>query len=146
MSQLSIFDQACFILEKTHDGDNLAPEHLKLVEIGVNGYLNEAGEVALMQLFQSVKDGYNKPWFLGIENLTRDHEGFIYWKGKQVEHYDHDYWGRDGWQERMLKDAKELERRCKILEGAGLPVNSTYTAWCWPEVAKTLGVFKELEY
>jgi len=34
------------ILKATNDGDNLAPVDLKLVELAVNRYLNEAGEVA----------------------------------------------------------------------------------------------------
>ncbi len=141
----SIFDQTIFILENTNDGDNLSPNHLKLIEIAANKDLSEAGEVALSELYRNVKTGYTQPWFLGIENLTRDHEGYVYWKNKQVEHYDHDHWCSEGWQERMFQDAKELERRCKILEGVGLPVNTISTAWSWPEIAQTLGVFKELE-
>lgn len=145
MTSESIFDQTIYILENTNDGNDLSSNHLKLVESGVNGFLSEAGEVALMQLYQSVKKGYVKPWFLGIENMTRDHEGYVYWKGINVEHYDHDRYGSDGWQERMLQDGKELERRCKIVEGSGLPVTGSNIIWCWSEVAKTLGVFKKLE-
>lgn len=143
---LSIFDQTIFILENTHDGDDLASHHLKLVEGGVNGFLSERGEVALMELYQSVKKGYVKPYFLGIEHMTRDQEGYVYWKGVQVEHYDHDYWASEGWQERMLKDAKELERRCKIVEAAGLEVNTSTVIWNWDDYSKGNGLLRKLEF
>lgn len=143
---LSIFDQTIFILENTNDGDDLTGHHLKLVESGVNGFLSEAGEVALMELYQSVKKGYSKPNFLGIENMTRDQEGFVYWKGVQVEHYDHDYWASEGWYDRMVKDAKELERRCKIIEDAGLKVNTSSVIWNWEKYCKDNGLLKELEF
>ena len=118
----SIFDQTIFILKNTNDGDDLDPSHLKLVENGVNGFLSERGEVALQELYVSVKKGYKQPWFLGIENLTRDHEGFVFWRGKQIEHYDHDHWASEGWQERILKDATALAETCKFLESKGIPV------------------------
>ena len=81
-------DKILAILQKTNDGDNLSPEHLKLVELGANGYLNQAGLAALDRLYESVEAGnYTKPYHLGVEFMTRDHEGFIYFKDKEVEHY-----------------------------------------------------------
>mgnify|MGYP000849561059 CR=1 FL=1 len=81
-------DKILTILQKTNDGNDLSPEHLKLVELGVNGYLNQAGLAALDSLYESVEAGtYTKPYHLGVEFMTRDHEGFIYFKDKQVEHY-----------------------------------------------------------
>jgi hypothetical protein len=73
---------ACEIIRATNDGDDLAPEHLKLVEMAVNGFLNEKGWQAFKDLHEQVKAGYKKPWAFGVENLTQDHEGYIYWKGK----------------------------------------------------------------
>ena len=139
------YDMIIEILEKTNDGNDLSPLHLKLVELTANDFLSEAGEIALYELYANVKKGYVKPWFLGVEHMTRDHEGFVYWKGIQVEHYDHDHWCSEGYQERMFNDAKEIERRCKILESADLKVNSMNTVWNWDSISKTLGVFKELE-
>ena len=136
---MSYFDKACFILKKTHDGNDLAPEHLRLVEIIVNGHASESGEVAFEQLYQSVIAGYSKPWFCGIENLTRDHEGFVYWKGIQVEHYDHDVFGNDGWQAKMKKDAEELAQRCRFLESKNIKVNTTNAIWKWDEIKKVHG-------
>ena len=113
------------ILQKTHDGDDLSPMHLKLIEIAVNGDLSEKGEVALYELYDNVRKGYTKPWFLGVENFTQDHEGYVYYKGKEIEHYSH----MD--EEDALKELKELERRLKILESKGIEVNSTNAIWKW---------------
>ena len=83
------YDMIIEILEKTNDGNDLSPLHLKLVELTANDFLSEAGEIALYELYANVKKGYVKPWFLGVEHMTQDHEGFVYWKGIQVEHYSH---------------------------------------------------------
>jgi hypothetical protein len=66
---------ACDILRATKDGDELAPLDLKLLELAVNGVLNEAGKAAFMELHRNATkpEGYTVPWFLGIEHMTRDH-------------------------------------------------------------------------
>lgn len=102
------------ILEKTNDGDDLAPEHLRLVEYCANNSLTEKSEIALRKLHQNVMNGYCKPWYHGIKNMTQDHEGFIYWKGIRVEHYSFDEYGKAD------RAAKELEKRCKALEEQGI--------------------------
>lgn len=38
---MNIYDKALEILKKTHDGDDLTPQHLWLVENAVNGFFNE---------------------------------------------------------------------------------------------------------
>ena len=69
-------------------------------------------------------------WFFGIPNMTRDdYEGGVYWKGKRVEHFDHDYFGynddNDDWVNKMREDAKKLERKILELEAKNIPVNMT---------------------
>lgn len=121
-------ERACAILQSTNDGDDLAPEHLKLVEDAVNGFLNEAGLQAFNELYENCKGGYKKPWF-HVENLTIDNVGYVYWKGQQVEHYDL------GWHRSPEAKiaAEELARRCRSLEERGIPVNSTNAIWKWKE-------------
>jgi hypothetical protein len=114
-------DIAIDILRASNDGNRLEPCDLKLVELATNGYLNETGEAALMQLRAQVQDGSyfeSHRWFHGIEHLTRDHQGYIYWKGVSVEHYS--YTDR----EREMLAALELSARCRKLEAIGFPVNS----------------------
>ena len=63
-------DDALEILRATRDGEDLAPEHLKLVEIAVNGWLSEAGEIAFAELLANVRGGYVRPWLHGVEHLA----------------------------------------------------------------------------
>ena len=121
----SLNDLSCEILQKTHDGDDLTPEHLKLIENGVNGFLTEKGKAALIELHESVKKGYVKPWFLGVENFTQDLEGYVYFKGVHVEHYSHMT------HDEALKELKELEKRCLYLESKGIEPNSKTAIWGW---------------
>jgi hypothetical protein len=82
-----IFEMASAILQHTSDGDDLAPQHLKLVEIAVNYGLSEEGVKVFAELYENVRAGYTPPWFHGIQGLTIDTEGFVYWKEQRVEHY-----------------------------------------------------------
>ncbi|MDD5701049.1 MAG: hypothetical protein PHU23_03270 [Dehalococcoidales bacterium] len=117
---------ACEILQKTHDGDDLAPEHLYLLQNVVNGWVTKAGEEAFQIIHAQVMAGtYKKPWLCGVENLTRDHEGYVYWKGQHVEHYSHDNY------EDMKRDAEDLGRRCRYLESIGVEVNCSHAIWTW---------------
>lgn len=86
---MSDIDKALEIIRNTNDGEDLSPWDLKLVEMEVNGFLNEAGEQKFTELYLHVLQGYVKPWLAGVENLTIDHTGYVYWKGQQVEHYSY---------------------------------------------------------
>jgi len=120
------------ILQKTKDGNDLDPIHLKLVEMAVNGFLNENGMDAFRCLHEEVMKGYRKPWFHGIEHLSLDHDGYVYWKGRKVEHYDFPFaYSGEG-----KESASELAERCKRLEGLGVEVNVTNVIWKWEEFEK----------
>lgn len=127
-------EMACEILRTTNDGDDLAPEHLKLVELAVNGFLSEKGETKFYQLYDRVKAGYKKPWLQGVENITIDHTGYIYWKGYRVEHYTLKF----AYSPKAKKDLKELVKRCELLEKHNLPVNSGNVVWNWEKVSAEL--------
>ncbi len=120
----SHIEQSIEILRATRDGDDLFPSDLKLLELSVNGSLNEAGERAFRELLANVRADYEPRRFMGIEHLTRDHQRYVYWKGIRVEHFDHDFWRKDGWQKRIKADAEQLARRCRWLEERGIDVVS----------------------
>ena len=122
-------EKACEILHATNDGDDLDPDHLKLVELAVNGFLNEKGVAAFEKLYSDVKVGYKKPWFHGIENLTIDNVGYVYWKGIQVEHYDLG-WHRSA---EAKKSTEEVARRCRLLEERGERVNYATVKLEWKD-------------
>jgi len=121
-------DLACEILQKTNDGDDLDPRDLKLVENAVNGFLTEAGYQAFQELHQKVLNGYTPRWF-HVEHLTRNHIGYVYWKGHRVEHYDSPW----AYSPEGKKAAEELARRCRILEAEGQELNVNTAIMRWPD-------------
>ena len=127
----AVIDQAIEILQRTNDGDDLSPTHLWLVQEAVNGGLNAKGLAEFEKLYNTCTSeaGYKKPWLHGIEHLTIDHEGFVRWKGKQVEHYESP-WSHS---EEAKEAAEELARRCRILEARGQEVNTTTAVWNWKD-------------
>jgi len=106
-------DEAIEVLSKTRDGEDLAPRDLYLVQLAVNGDLNEAGKVAWDALVANVRNGYVKPWLYGIEHLTKDHSGRVFWRGVEIEHYSF----RDSAVERVA--AEELASACRLVEHFG---------------------------
>ena len=128
------------IVRGTRDGDALSRTDLKLVEQIVNADVfgvSEDMEAAFGSLYMRVKLGYAPPWLHGIEGLTIDHEGYVYWKGQNVEHYDTpwaytklaDGIGRKSGEEAAL----ELARRCRLLEARGSVVSTTSAIWRWED-------------
>ena len=137
MSPSELSTVAISILEHSNDGDDLVGSDLKLVEHAVNGHLNGRGQVVLVQMNLKLKNGQYefKPAFCGVEFLTRNTEGFVFWRDKQIEHYDHDHWCEKGWREDMQKDAEKLGKTCLYLEEHNIPVN--FENYC-----KYSGLFK----
>lgn len=122
-------DHAIEILSLTHDGDDLDPTHLKLVEMGVNGVLNDNGVQAFNALLADVRKGYTKPWFHGVEHITRDHDGNVRWKGTAIEHYS----GPSIHSEQAAEAVRELARRCLLLEAQGITPTANTVVWQWKE-------------
>lgn len=123
-------DKAVAILRATRDGEELSPGHLSLLQAAVNGWLSETGEVAFDALYAQVESGgYRAPWFHGIEHLSLDHEGYVYWKGREVEHYNMPW----AFEPEGRTSALELARRCRILEGRGETPTTNTAIWLWEE-------------
>src|SRR5947209_17655079 len=63
--EASLIDKALEIIRATHDGNDLSPPHLKLVELAVNGFLTEQGKLAFEELYRNATKpgGYTIPWF-----------------------------------------------------------------------------------
>jgi len=64
------------------------------------------------------------------ERLRIEYDGFVFWRGRQIEHYSGS----------MLEDtdqnkaeAQELIRRCEILEARGEKVSTRSVIWNWDE-------------
>lgn len=118
---MDIHEKAVLILEKTQDGNALASAHLHLLERAINGELGTKDQGAFDALYYQVRyDSYDaaKYYLFGIEHLTRDSQGYVYWRGKHVEHYSHSD------MDAMKEEAQGLASRCLQLESKGFPVNS----------------------
>ena len=125
----ALADTAIEILRATRDGDDLDPKHLKLVELAVNGHLNDAGLAAFQNLLEQVRAGYAKPWLHGVEHITRDHDGYVLWKCQSIEHFSQPY--ASGGDAKVY--VQELARRCAILEDRNEVPTTTNVVWRWPD-------------
>lgn len=64
----------------------------------------------------------------GIKNISYNDQGYIFWKGQQIEHCvqpEDPEWS---------KQIRELERRCKILEKRGAAINCNTVIQEWDEL------------
>jgi len=120
-----LHEQCIEILQKTNDGKDLSPCHLRLIQDAVNYGLTEAGEIALNELYQNVIRGYKPAWFHGIEHLTIDYEGFVYWKDNQVEHYNLSW----AYGNAARIAAIELAKRCHTVESRGEKATTASVIW-----------------
>lgn len=64
------------------------------------------------------------------ERLRIEYDGYVYWRGRNIEHYSHS--ALDNTEENR-GGARELIRRCETLEGQGKPVNTMAVVWRWEE-------------
>ena len=130
--KISICEKAIEILNKSNDGNDLDPAELKIVEMAVNGFLNEDGIESFNQLHESVRSGnYHKPYLCGIEHLTRDHEGYIYWKDQEVEHFTFSAMTS----EEVQVQSAEVEKRCLHLESIKAEISTNSVIWNWEKYA-----------
>lgn len=126
----SITDKAVEILHATDDGDDLDPLDLTLVEMAVNRHLNDLGVERFNKLHkEATTTGYRKPWLHGIEHLTIDNKGLVYWKGFEVEDYTLSY----AFSEKARNAAEELAKRCIHIESLGLVPEINNVIWRWEE-------------
>jgi hypothetical protein len=142
-------EQTCAILRKTNDGKDLAPRHLYLIQLVINNDASEHGIKLFEQLHEQVMTGtYDKQkvYLFDVEHITKDHEGYIYYKGHHIDHFSYyDNW--EGEWEATLQAA----RICALLEQKGHPINSI--TYCWrveeyltkEEIEKCNDVKAELE-
>ena len=121
-------DRALDILRRSHDGNDLIPLDLWLVQEAVNGHLNEHGRQAFRELAARVDAGYSIDCLYGIEHLVMAPDRYISWHGRNVEHYD------EGLRRSQngRRQAREIARRCRILEQRREIVTTT-VVWTWRE-------------
>jgi hypothetical protein len=126
--------EAVDILRATDDGDELDGADLALLQDVVNSRgscLSERGGQYWAALHQSATSGsYVKRWFCGIKNLTRDAQGYVYWRGKQVEHYSYQPEHRA----KMIAAARILASVCTRIESSGEQVTGSAVSRTYREM------------
>jgi hypothetical protein len=80
-------------------------------------------------------------WLHGIKPMTRDGEGFIYYKDKEVEHYRGDY----VYSSAAKRDLTELRNRCDYLERNGIEISCANVIWGWENHKDAYGREKKEE-
>jgi hypothetical protein len=129
---LPVHDRVLAILHATNDGNDLAPRDLSLTELAVNQNLSEKGAAAFDKLYSDVcvQRCYDasKVWFLDLDNVTRDHAGYIRWRGVPVEHFTFS----SG--EKTRKETERLQSACQTMERFGLEVPSAAVYLLWLRV------------
>jgi hypothetical protein len=141
----SLIDQSIEILRHSRDGEDLEPAHLSLVQAAVNNNLTERGVQAFHQIHADVTSGkYIKPWLCGVEHVTRDLQGYVYWKGNRIEHFT--YSAMDAAQLKAI--TQRLAEKCRHIEALGLPVcGSTYfNSWLDAMPVDFPDAYKQLLY
>ena len=110
------------IMSLTNNGRDLDFQNLKRLNVYFDGYKTEfpkEEEVHYAELLGKARNGvFNTPWFHGVENMTMDSQGYIYWRGNHIDHYSFD----DLLAER--ESLLDLEKQCLILESKGFDVDA----------------------
>ncbi len=134
-------EQAIGVLRATSDGDLLAPADLSLLQFVVNrgrDALSVSGAARWDYLVSSTEQGtYVRPWFHGVENLYKQCDGYVLWRGEIVEHFSY----RDAQEE--LAGAQHLGACCRLIEHRGLRVSASALNAIWTEL--DLGANQGLE-
>lgn len=66
------------------------------------------------------------PWLHGVQGVTKDAAGYVYWRGNEIEHYS---FGRDRERDEETA-ARQLQRTCLALEANGRAVTQrSYLDW-----------------
>jgi hypothetical protein len=107
------------ILERTEDGRELLEPHRRLVHKALTETVSRTGADVIEWLDESTERGtYRTEFFMGIEHLTRDVKGLLFWKSHPIGWFSPDAGECD---EEM---AQRLAVRCRKLDAKGFPITS----------------------
>lgn len=107
------------VFRQTGHGNTRGSSSRSLIWTAVNEDLTELTESAFFRLLGRDRPRYRPQWFHGIEHLTIDQEGFVAWRGQEIERYP------PAWANTSVarQSALELGRRCRQLEALGVRVD-----------------------
>lgn len=109
-------EKAQAILQATENGGKLAPQHFRLVELADHGVpLSPYQQEELDGIYKMLPE-YVPPFIHGVEHMTIDREGTIYYKGVAVDY------GALAWTETLCGRANvvRVQDQCRFLEAQSL--------------------------
>lgn len=127
--ELSLHDKVLAVIVETRDGEDLAPRDLGLTELVLNDLATSAQVSEFDALYERVcvKRTYaaSSSWLAGVEGVSQDHRGYVYWRGACIEHFS------PVPAPRLRELTLKLQEVCLGMERHGLtPNNSTiYLNW-----------------
>lgn len=130
MRELTDREKCLAILEKDPDGTQMAPGHVGFVVYAMQNELDGGQKQQLDELYRQVIGGtYHKPWHLGVEHMTIDGDGIVYFKGQVAEYYNRNLMNMLN----MRSDLVQLQQECLFLEAKGIPITASSSLSCnWP--------------
>lgn len=114
------YEKAQAILQATGAGDKLAPQHYHLVELANHGVpLSPYQQEELDGIYAKLPE-YTPPFAHGVEHMTIDREGTLYYKGVAVDY------GALAWTATLggRADVVRIQDQCRFLEGRGIKPTS----------------------
>ena len=123
-------DEAIQILQGSNDGNDLSSSDLALVEAVVNygkPALSKKGVEHWESLLNAIKTGtYQRQWLYGVENVTKDPQGNVFWRQLNIEHYS----GFDSPEAEKLATIN-FGASCRWLEANGIEVSlrNLFSLW-----------------
>lgn len=109
-------DKARAIERAADNGDRLTPEHYQLVEWASLGVpLSPEKQMELDGLYKKLPE-YTPPFLHGVEHITIDHKGTVYYKGVEVDVTAPVWAATLG----ARADALRLQDQCRYLESRGI--------------------------
>lgn len=112
----SNYEKAQAILQATGAGDKLAPQHYHLAELADHGVpLGPHQQAELDGIYAKLPE-YAPPFLHGVEHMTIDREGTLYYKGVAVDY------GALAWTATLggRADVVRVQDQCRFLEAQGI--------------------------
>lgn len=123
---LDLIDKVMEIISLTNDGNDLTYDDLVMLEHAINF----GNEDFVNKIYGEVKSGTYENYYI-CKNFRLDHEGYVYYKGFNVEHFELPY-------SRTAKAAeyvRELKRRCEFLEANNIEISCSNAVLHWKEIS-----------
>lgn len=137
----SNYKKAQAILQATENGGKLAAQHRRLLELADHGVpLSPYQQEELDGIYAKLPE-YTPPFVHGVEHMTIDWDGTLYYKGEAVDY------GALVWTETLCgrADVVRVQDQCRFLEAQGIRPTAEEIFFNWGAYAKAYFDYKEAQ-